>query len=69
VKFDRVYQFDVGGERVLFGILEKQETSAPQVHAAALDEHGLHHGQCGISATEAEAAADLFRYLRDHDAL
>jgi hypothetical protein len=69
VEFDRAYSYDVGGERVLFGRLSKPETSGPRVYAAALDEHGLHHGQAGFGASEAEAAADLFRYMRDNNAL
>lgn len=59
-----MYQFDVGGERVLFGMLAKPETSAPQVYAAARSELELKTYTCGFGASEAEAAADLFRLIR-----
>jgi hypothetical protein len=69
VEFDKIYSFNVGSELVRFGRLKKPETSGPQVYAAALDEYGLRHAQAGFGASEAEAAADLFRYLRDNGAL
>ena len=64
MKFDTVYAFRIGDELVHFGKLAKPEASAPQVYAAALSEHDLHRYKCGFGATEAEAAADLFRLIR-----
>jgi len=64
IECDRVYSFRVGGIPVTFGRAATEEASAPVVYAAALSERDLRNGACGYGASEAEAAADLFRLLR-----
>jgi hypothetical protein len=64
IEFDRVYSFTVGSIPVVFGRVSQQETSGPVIYAAALSERDLRHESCGYGATEAEAAADLFRLMR-----
>jgi hypothetical protein len=63
IEFDRVYQFDVGGVHVVFGRTVKDGTSGPVIYGAALSERDLRQEAGGYGATEAEAAADLFRKM------
>jgi hypothetical protein len=62
-EFDRVYQFRVGGFRLVFGRLTKGEESAPTVYAAALSEDDLRNERCGFGPSEAAAASTLFQRI------
>jgi len=64
ITFDRIYTFRVGSIPVVFGLITSSERSGPSVFAAALSERDLRHESCGYGVTEAEAAADLFRFMR-----
>ena len=64
IEFDRVYGFTVGGIPVTFGRTARKAASDPVIYAAALSERDLRRESCGYGATEAEAAADLFRLMR-----
>jgi hypothetical protein len=63
IEFDRTYTFRVGGLNVVFGRTIKDGFSGPVIYGAALSERDLRHESCGYGATEAEAAADLFRKM------
>lgn len=66
LKWHRVYQFHVGGVPLVFGSTEGGGTTGPVIYSAAFNEKELRgEMQAGFGATEAEAAADLFRSVRD----
>jgi hypothetical protein len=64
ITFDRVYTFHIGGFRLVFGRMTRDEASAPTVYAAALSETELHREEsCGFGPSEAAAAAALFQKM------
>lgn len=64
IEFDQVYSHQVGGIPVTFGRIGRPRDESPVIYAAALSEADMRRESCGYGATEAEAAADLFRLMR-----
>ena len=67
IEYTKIYSYKVGGIQVIFGRMKQEggsEQNGPAVFGAALSERDLDHESCGYGATEAEAAADLFRLMR-----
>jgi hypothetical protein len=54
----------IGGIPVVIGRATRGAGSGPVIFGAALSEADLRAEKCGYGATEAEAAADLFRSMR-----
>lgn len=60
-----MYTFRVGNIPVVFGRIVSDSRIGPRpIYAAALSERDLRNEACGYGASEAEAVADLFRFLR-----
>lgn len=64
LEWDAVYTFRIGGVPVVFGRTTQDGKSGPVMYGAALSRRELHQEKCGYGASEAEAAADLFRMSR-----
>jgi hypothetical protein len=67
IEYGKIYEFKVGGIPVTFGRMKQEggfEQNGPAVFGAALSESELRSERCGYGATEAAAAADLFRLMR-----
>lgn len=64
IEFSRVYSFRIGSIPVVFGHIKSDEVDGPEFFAAALSERELRRESGGYGASEAEAAADLFRLMR-----
>lgn len=64
IEWSTTYTKTVGGLEVTFGVATQDPLGGPVVYGAALAERDLRKESCGYGVTEAEAAADLFRYMR-----
>jgi hypothetical protein len=64
-EFEEARPFCIGGVDIFFTTLTVFSPGFPVVHAAAFEERDFKRYWCGFGASEAEAAADLLRLVRD----